>query len=152
MIFSENDKRVFVVYLGLGSNIGDTKQNLLESFSQLSLFLTDPVLSPVIESESVNQSGSIEKDAPRYANAAAKAKYQGTLSDLLNSLQNIEIKMGRNTDEKGQYKPRIIDLDILRVFVDGKEVFLNTELLTIPHPRIDERVFVTEPLKKLGLS
>ena len=64
--------------------------------------------------------------------------------DLLEKLQIIERKIGRST--KGDLAPRPIDLDILTF---GQDVIIQGKTLSIPHPRLHERIFVLRPLAQL---
>lgn len=129
------------VYIGLGSNCGLKQENLaiarknidelkgtrIRKFS--SLYLTAP-WGRVDQEDFINQVIEIETNLePR---------------SLLQALQAIEIKMGRQRQEK--WGPRIIDLDIL---LFGDEV-LDFPELKVPHPLMRQRLFVLVPLQELN--
>lgn len=131
------------VYIGIGSNVGDRKANIDRAVSLLKEeeeidFLA---ISKIIETEPM---GGPPQDL--FLNGVIKIKTDLLPLDLLSKLKGIERRLGRvKTEEKNQ--PRSMDLDILFyddvVIVDGKS-------LTIPHPRLQERSFVLEPLSELA--
>jgi 2-amino-4-hydroxy-6-hydroxymethyldihydropteridine diphosphokinase len=80
---------------------------------------------------------------PSYYNAAARVTTDLDPEALLRHLKHIERDLGREARER--WAPRPIDLDIALY----NELVLETEELTIPHPRIPERAFVLRPLLDL---
>ena len=127
------------VYLGLGSNLGNKKNNILNSLS---------IMEEEIDIMSVSSLYRTEpwgfKEQPVFLNAACEAKTTLDPLDLLAYLKSIEIRFGRaQTFSNG---PRILDIDILFY---GNEV-LNAPTLTIPHPRLSERMFVLAPLAEIA--
>jgi len=130
------------VYLGLGSNMGDRRRNLEAALDALrahpqiavtavSSFLeTDPVGGPPGQGKFLNAAAKIETDLSPEA--------------LLEELKRVERALGRR--EGPRWGPREIDLDIL---LCGNTI-LDTEALTIPHPRMRERRFVLEPLAEIA--
>lgn len=96
-------------------------------------------ISPIIETEPVG----MDKDTGKFLNAIAEIETDLLPDDLLNFLEKIEKKLGRN--DKGNYMSRTIDLDIL-LYGDLK---IDTPRLKIPHPRLKEREFLCKLLKKL---
>ena len=128
-----------VVFLGLGSNLGDRKKNLLSALMALEdIGLKIMKVSTIIETSPMG--GPIQG---KYLNAVAKAQTEFSPMDLLRFLKDIEGRMGRvKTVLNG---PRIIDIDIL--LYDSLK--LSTPHLTIPHPRMFERDFVMTPLKEI---
>jgi len=79
-----------------------------------------------------------------YANCVVKIRTKLTPPELLQSLMNIELDMGRRRKKK--WEARIIDLDIL---LFNQEI-ISSESLSIPHPLLHERRFVLEPLAELA--
>lgn len=142
----------FLVYVGLGSSLGDREANILAAFDRLHAALGELRRSRVIESSAVSESGELRPDLPRYLNAAASGHYEGSPLELLNQFEAIEFDMGRTPGEKGRYLPRSIDLDILHMELHGEAVAVQHPRLTVPHPRMLERTFVLEPLRELGLT
>lgn len=130
-----------LVYIGLGSNMEDRIENIRTALEQMrktkglkvlrvsSLYRTEPM-------------GYEEQDW--FINAVAEAETSLNPLQLLDRLLTIEQKMARNTPFK--WGPRNIDLDIL---IFGSRVIEEPEL-TIPHPLMEQRRFVMEPLSELS--
>ena len=132
------------IYLGLGSNLGDRRANLLHALDSLA---RDRIqisrVSPVVESPAM-----LPDDAPAdwnrpFLNIVAECEAQGSPEELLDLIKAIEIDLGRG--EHARWAPRTIDVDIL---LWGNER-IATERLTVPHPGIMERAFVLTPLAAL---
>jgi 2-amino-4-hydroxy-6-hydroxymethyldihydropteridine diphosphokinase len=129
------------VAISLGSNLGNGEENILKSI------------------ELLNQNGieilaisSFYKTIPEgflsenlFTNAAAIAQTNLDADCLVKLILSIEIQLGRtrNTDA---YEDRVIDLDVL---LFGNEV-IETEVASIPHPRMHLRRFVLEPLSEIA--
>jgi 2-amino-4-hydroxy-6-hydroxymethyldihydropteridine diphosphokinase len=125
-----------LLLLSLGSNLGDRLVNLKKAISQLDRQLgTLLSVSPVYESEPVGV-----QDHPPYLNLVAAFLTQLLPEDVLLITQKEEKKAGRVS--KGDLYPRQLDIDILAF---GNSVF-QEEKLTIPHPRMVNRLFVLVPL------
>lgn len=128
------------VYIGLGSNVGDRERALERALAALaergltpaglsSLYLTEPVQAPPQE---------------WFLNAAAAFRTRLPPEDVLRACLEVEAGMGRvRTVPKG---PRTIDLDLL---LHGSHV-RRTAGLTLPHPRLHERLFVLVPLAEIA--
>jgi len=129
------------IYLALGSNLGDREQWLETAIQYLSDTpeISIENISPFIETKAV---GSLTQ--PDFINAALKATTLFTPQELLAYCEDIEKKCGRQS--KGDYTPRNIDIDIL--FYDTE--FISEENLQIPHPLIQDRTFVLEPLNAIA--
>ncbi|MBA4179905.1 MAG: 2-amino-4-hydroxy-6-hydroxymethyldihydropteridine diphosphokinase [Anaerolinea sp.] len=121
--------------LALGSNLGDRLANLRAAVSMLE----EAGLEVIAKSE-VWETAPVPADQPPYLNAAVVAETGLEPLDLLRELKRIEHDLGRR--EGTRWGPRPIDLDILFY----GDLALNSETLTIPHPRIAERAFVLAPL------
>lgn len=129
-----------ISYLGLGSNIGNTKDNL------------DSAIKILNESKNCNilQVSSFYKtkpvgvtNQPDFLNAVVKIETQLSPEELLKLINSIENKLGRIRTIK--WGPRTIDIDIL---IYGN-IIINKENLVIPHPAMMERSFVLEPLSEI---
>ena len=130
------------VYIALGSNLGDRRASIDAAIARLdavpgvrvtrrsSLYETAPVGGPAGQ-------GS-------YLNAVVEATSTLGPDDLLARLQVIEADLGRVRTERDG--PRTIDLDIL---LHGDAV-LDSPQLTLPHPRLHERLFVLDPLAEIA--
>ena len=95
--------------------------------------------SPVYENRAVGMD-----NADPFLNAVIKVQTELEPEDLLKVCLSIEIKLGRV--RKSGWFPRTIDLDILAY----REMFLKTDHLCLPHPRIAERDFVLKPLLEIA--
>lgn len=129
------------VYLGLGSNLGDRAGNLLLAVRCLfeAGFCVER-LSAIYETEPVE----IDTDK-RFLNMAVECSVTNiTPTQAMARLLRIEYLLGRG--DKSVKKPRTVDLDIL---IFGNEV-METEFLTLPHPRLHERRFALEPLNDIA--
>jgi 2-amino-4-hydroxy-6-hydroxymethyldihydropteridine diphosphokinase len=131
---------VAIVYLSLGSNIGDRRANLRSAIARLEApDLRILRISPVYETEPVDY-----VNQEWFLNLAVEAETELPPMELLARAQEIEAAMGRvRAVPKG---PRTIDIDIL---LYANEVVHNAEL-EIPHPRMSERRFVLAPLADLA--
>ena len=130
-----------IVYIGLGTNLGNKTENIqnaLDSIKEIegltitkisSLYLTKPWG---------------EEDQDDFINQVIEVKTELPPLDLLHRMQDIEIKLGRQSSVK--WGPRVIDLDLL---LYGKEK-INLEELQVPHPYLCERLFVLIPLQEIN--
>jgi len=131
-----------IVYIGLGSNLNEPSAQINRAVDALKKLTSTEVLivSPVYETEPVGF-----KDQPRFLNAVAKIETAFSPETLLESLLLIEQQAGRKRISDQKNGPRTLDLDVLLY----DQLQLQTELLTIPHPRMLERSFVLVPLKDI---
>lgn len=128
-----------IVYLALGSNLGDRLENLNRARELLSEEVTLKRHSGIYETPPW---GILEQ--PLFLNQVIKGETFLSPHRLLDFLKSIEKKMGRV--ETVRFGPRKIDLDIL---LYGKRI-VDTERLQIPHPRMHERAFVLVPMAELA--
>ena len=129
-----------IVYIGIGSNLGNRQDNCLEAISLLqSSGLTVAGRSSMYETEPW---GNTEQ--PAFINMAIEAETSLQPSELLVLLKQTEAAMGRKPAAK--WGPRIIDLDIL--FYD--DLVICTAGLVIPHPLLHKRGFVLTPLAEIA--
>jgi 2-amino-4-hydroxy-6-hydroxymethyldihydropteridine diphosphokinase len=128
-----------MVYLGLGSNVGDREANLRDAIERLR------ALGEVVAVSSLYETEPVEFVAqPWFLNCAVALETERMPKLLLAALLAIEQQMGRRrTISKG---PRTIDIDIL---LFGKSV-VDTTALVVPHPALHERRFVLEPLAEIA--
>lgn len=125
-----------VVYLALGSNLGDRVKHIEFGLSELSAKATLLDTSFLYETRPM-----YVVDQPLFLNAACKISTLLEPEELLSFLKDIEVKCGRNMNGE-RNGPRPLDLDIL--FYDNLKY--TSERLQIPHPRMAEREFVLRPL------
>jgi GTP cyclohydrolase-4 len=128
-----------VVYLALGSNIGDRRGNLAAALQRLREVVAIEEVSSIYETEPVGYTAQ-----PRFLNIVCKGKTWLQAMDLLKYAKEIESAIGRKPSFRNG--PRPIDIDIL--FYDNLK--LEQEQLTIPHPRMRERAFVLVPLSEIA--
>jgi len=127
------------VYLGLGSNLGNRKNNLEEAIRQIGEFASIKKSSSIYETEPWGL-----KDQPIFLNQVIYMESTLGPNELLSHLKKIEQQMGRKKSVR--FGPRLIDVDIL--FYD--DLIMKTDVLTIPHPLITERPFVLVPLAEIA--
>ena len=130
-----------VVYLGLGSNIGDKVDNCLRALEGISAsaHIHIQAVSSFYKTEPVGC-----RDQDWFINCVAEVSTGLPPHTLRDFLQGIEKQMGRIKPFK--MAPRIIDLDILFY---GAEIVEQADLI-IPHPRLHERGFVLVPLAEIA--
>ncbi|HTL71100.1 MAG TPA: 2-amino-4-hydroxy-6-hydroxymethyldihydropteridine diphosphokinase [Candidatus Eisenbacteria bacterium] len=131
-----------VVYLGVGSNLGDREANIRRAVALLKEHEDIEITAVSDLIETAPQGGPPQGD---FLNGAVQIKTDLLPLDLLAQLKIVERRLGRVKHEPNA--PRPLDLDILFyddvVIVEGKN-------LTIPHPRLHERSFVLRPLVQLA--
>jgi 2-amino-4-hydroxy-6-hydroxymethyldihydropteridine diphosphokinase len=130
-----------ILYLALGSNLGDRFANLQAAMAALPPAVRVLACSPVYETPPWGLA-----DQPAFLNMALKGRTALAPLDLLKHLKRLEIELGRLPAVR--WGPRRIDMDIL--FYD--RLILETPELTLPHPRLHERAFVLVSLADLAPS
>jgi 2-amino-4-hydroxy-6-hydroxymethyldihydropteridine diphosphokinase len=128
-----------IVYLALGTNLGDRLANLNAAIEVLPPAVRVTALSPVYETPPWGYS-----DQPDFLNQVVQGETEHSPLALLAALKQLEEALGRTPTFRNG--PRVIDLDIL--FYD--DLVLDTPHLAIPHPRLAERAFVLAPLADLA--
>ena len=124
-------------YLGIGSNIGNSVENLKNAIESLNLLPLTNVsqLSKVYKTKPV---GYAEQDD--FYNMVVEIETELNPDNLLGACLGIEAGMGRvRTIKNG---PRIVDIDLLLY----DEIASSSKTLILPHPRMFEREFVLRPL------
>ncbi|AGF48545.1 2-amino-4-hydroxy-6-hydroxymethyldihydropteridine pyrophosphokinase [Candidatus Kinetoplastibacterium oncopeltii TCC290E] len=122
-------------YIGLGSNQGDSISIINNAISDLfCIFGSHSIKSKMYISSPIKAEG------PDFINAVVKIFTNKVPLDLLETLQILEKKYGRQRMYKNS--PRTLDLDILLY----SQKSIRSKELTIPHPRMQERAFVLKPI------
>lgn len=129
-------------YIGLGTNIGNKRRNLITAAALLAEMAGD-VLS--ISSFYETEPWGFESDNT-FLNAALLLETELEPLQLLSLTQEIEKEMGRTQKSDGAYHDRIIDLDILLYDL----CVINEAALVVPHPLMHKRQFVMEPLAEIA--
>lgn len=128
------------VYLSLGSNMGEREANLGEAIQRLEGLGDVQTVSTLYETEPVE----VEREQSWFLNCAVRMETELMAEDFLRQMLAVEQAMGRRRIEpKG---PRIIDIDI--IFFGN--MVLDTPELTVPHPAMQQRRFVLEPLAEIA--
>jgi 2-amino-4-hydroxy-6-hydroxymethyldihydropteridine diphosphokinase len=127
-----------VVYLSIGSNLGNRYKNFRYGIGQLLSLMSSSLIiqSSLYETEPVGY-----KNQGWFLNAAVKFETHLEPFDLLYRLKSIEADSGRDRHQV-RFGPRTLDLDILLY----DDLIVKSENLVIPHPRMHERRFVLKPL------
>ena len=128
------------IYIALGSNLGDRKKNLDRAITYLSYYNIEVVkTSTYIETEPYGVT-----DQGKFLNAVISVRTRLDPQKLLGVLLTVERAMGRIRRE--HWGPRIIDLDLLSY----EDKIVHTRHLTLPHPEMQKRSFVLEPLREIA--
>ena len=122
------------VVIALGSNLGDREATLHSAVSELERVITVKTVSSFYETVPVGG-----PDQPDYVNAVLIGETELEPTALLAKMQEIELAAGRERIE--HWGPRTLDLDL----ITADQIIMNTEFLTLPHPRAHERRFVLDP-------
>ena len=130
-----------IVYLSLGSNLGDKESNIASSIAMLGAYIenTDIRTSSFYLSEPLYNTNQ-----PAFINIIVELNTLFTPFQFLDKIHDIEKMLGRRID-KEKNSPRTIDIDIV-LFGDA---FIQTAELTIPHSHALLRKFVLVPLAEL---
>lgn len=133
-------------YIGLGSNLGDSLQVVLHGWKLLGAIpgikldrLSNPYRTEPVGMDSENW----------FINAAGELKTTLSPAELLKCLHRVEEHFGRKRDPAiTGYQDRILDLDIL---LYGQEILADNGVI-IPHPSMQNRLFVMLPLCEIASS
>ena len=132
------------VWIALGSNLGDRRAQLegaveaLRAADEVEVLAVSPLLETRAEGGPSGQ--------PDFLNGVLSARTTLAPEDLLWLLQRIETQFGRERAHEVPNGPRTLDLDLL---LYGERVLGGPELV-VPHPRMEQRLFVLEPLCALA--
>lgn len=129
------------VYLLLGSNLGDRNRLLREGIKLIELHI-----GPVFKASSIYETAAWGKeDQPAFLNVAVGVKTSLSPVEVLAQALAIETALGRVRHEK--WGQRLIDIDV--IFYGNRIVDIGTEL-QIPHPQMQYRKFVLQPLSEIA--
>lgn len=127
-------------YIGLGANLGDARAQVEAALAALE---ATPGVQLIARS-SLYRSAPVDAGGPDYVNAAAAIDTTLEPHVLLQALQAIEDRFGRERPYRNA--PRTLDLDLLLYGV----LQFSDPVLTLPHPRLHLRAFVLQPLAELA--
>jgi 2-amino-4-hydroxy-6-hydroxymethyldihydropteridine diphosphokinase len=127
-------------FLLTGGNLGNRFLNL-----QTAKELIERDCGKIVKESSVYQTAAWGfTEQPDFYNEALQLQTNFSPEELMQKLLAIEKNMGRERDIK--MGPRIIDIDILLM----DDFIINSSLITIPHPRLQERRFALTPLAEIA--
>ena len=127
------------VYIGLGANLGDAQARILTAVQECSALPG----TRLVARSSVYRTAPVDAAGDDYINAVIRLESPLAPLELLDALQAIENRHGRQRPYRNA--PRTLDLDLL---LYGGQV-LDLPRLTVPHPRMHLRAFVLVPLAEL---
>ena len=132
-------------FVGLGANLGDARATLRDAL----IALRSLAVPGSFAASSLYGSAPVDSSGPDYVNAVARLRTALAPHALLDALQAIEQRFGRERPYRNA--PRTLDLDVLLMGVDGDAggLALHDERLVVPHPRAAQRGFVLAPLAEL---
>ncbi len=130
-------------YVALGSNLNDPAGNVIRAASELGSIAGVRVIAT---SRLYTTAPVGVEDQPDFVNAVAMLEVECTARELLDALLTIEKRYGRDRASEQRWGPRTLDLDLL-LFCEQS---IDEPGLTVPHPRMAERLFVLEPLADLA--
>jgi len=134
-----------LAFIGLGANLGDARATLRDALTALRA-LAQP---GSFAASSLWGSTPIDSSGPDYVNAVARLRTALAPYALLDALQAIEQRFGRERPYRNA--PRTLDLDVLLYDVRGDDggLVVSDDRLVLPHPRAAQRAFVLAPLAEL---
>lgn len=131
-----------VAYIGLGANLGDCRENLLQAWAKLGevkgvrvLALSSPYMSEPVGMESEKW----------FINAVGRLETSLEPFELLREMFVVEKSLGRKRILDGIPEDRCLDLDLLYY----ADMVSDDPLVTLPHPEIANRLFVLKPLAEI---
>lgn len=137
---SPSEQTPVTAYIALGANLGDPQATILKAVNDLALIHG----ISLVKCSSLYQTAPLDAGGPDYVNAVVELQTILTAPALLAQLQALEQAAGRQRPFRNA--PRTLDLDLL-TYGDAR---IQSEALTIPHPRMGERAFVLVPLAEIA--
>ena len=135
-----SENLVNIVYLGVGSNLGNKKRNI-----EKAKYLLEKNLIKIVKSSSIYETYSWpNKKYPKFYNIVIKIITKLKPINLFFIIKDIEKKLGRKKSKTNA--PRTCDIDILDYKGFAYKLVTNNDKLLIPHPRLHNRNFVLFPL------
>lgn len=133
-----------MAFVALGSNLGDSRQNVLNAMARLQSFSDQPVFK-----SSLWQTTPVKcpPDSPQFINAiiGLVPRRGETPESLLRKLRELEVEFGRKP-KNVLNEPRPLDLDLIAFGLEMRDA----PELVLPHPRAHQRRFVLQPLSEIA--
>jgi 2-amino-4-hydroxy-6-hydroxymethyldihydropteridine diphosphokinase len=133
-----------MVFVALGSNLGDSRKIILDAMARLQMFSDRPILkSSLWQTSPVN----CPPGSPPFINAVVGLApgEKETPESLLGKLRSLEKEFGHRP-RKVPNEPRLLDLDLIAFGTETRD----TPELVLPHPRAHQRRFVLQPLSEIA--
>ena len=136
-----------MIYLSLGSNLGDRLENLKTAQEELSYISTIKAVSKIYESEAL-----VKEDAPKewrdlpYLNMVVGCETHTDIKFFYWQTSQIERQMGRKREGQNQWDPRFIDIDVI---AEDDKIY-NLPNLIVPHKLMHTRNFVLLPMADIN--
>ena len=135
-----SENLVNVVYLGIGSNLGNKRRNI-----ENAKCLLEKNSIKIVKSSNIYETYSWpNKNHPKFYNIVIKIITKLKPTNLFFTIKNIEKKIGRKKSQANS--PRTCDIDILDYKGLSYKLYAKNNKLLIPHPRLHNRNFVLFPL------
>jgi len=128
------------VILSIGSNQGDKRRNIKEC-----IILIHQEVATVIKTSKLYQTPSWGFQSEPFYNCALLVHTDKTPEKLLEKILLVERKLGRTRTNSDTYQDRKIDIDIISI----DQQVIQTSSLSVPHPKMQDRLFVLQPLEDL---
>lgn len=133
------------VCLSLGSNLGNRIKNLQQALSCIKSFFLIRKISHIIETKALLLPDSAKDWNIPYCNMVVRGETNLSPQELLVQIKKVEENLGRDL-KAPRWSPRIIDIDIIYY----ENIYINNELLNIPHKEIKNRDFLQYLLREIG--
>jgi 2-amino-4-hydroxy-6-hydroxymethyldihydropteridine diphosphokinase len=137
---------ITLAYIAIGSNVtsdrGDPMSHVVAAFDEIGKLKK----TRVVGRSSIHRTSPVgPQDQDDYLNAMAAVETSLLPRELLDGLLAIERVHGRDREKERRWGPRTLDLDLI-LYGDER---IEEQGLSVPHPRMHERLFVLEPLAEL---
>ena len=131
------------VILSLGSNLGNRLENI-----ELCIWQLHQEIGTVIRVSKLYETPALGFESDSFYNCALVLHSPKTASQILAEVLALEQRLGRIRTKTVGYQSRIIDIDIIAY----NEEIIDSETLTLPHPEMQNRLFVLMPMRDLNLE
>ncbi|CAM3461470.1 2-amino-4-hydroxy-6-hydroxymethyldihydropteridinepyrophosphokinase [Flavobacterium longum] len=132
-----------LVVLSLGSNLGDKLENIRKAIA-----LVHQKAGTVIKVSRLYETPAWGFDGDPFYNCALTLHTTHEAAEILDRILGIEKEMGRERADAQGYQPRLIDIDLIAF----NEDIISDANLSVPHPHMQDRLFVLLPMRDLNLD
>ncbi|MFN8324446.1 MAG: 2-amino-4-hydroxy-6-hydroxymethyldihydropteridine diphosphokinase [Flavobacteriaceae bacterium] len=136
-------KKQHQIILSLGSNQGNRLENI-----ERCITLIHQKIATVIRVSKLYETPSWGFESEPFYNAALVVHSYKSADEILNEILQLEVELGRVRSGNNGYEQRIIDIDL----ISFDEQIIATEKLKVPHPEMQNRLFVLKPMNDLNLD